>query len=95
MLITPKDPDVTFSDDPLRMLRAIRFATTLNFKLDNNIINSIKNQADRIKIISLERVTTEIIKILSSEKPSIGFYQLKETNLLKHILPEIDIQRFN
>ena len=70
VLITPKDPDVTFSDDPLRMLRAIRFATTLNFKLDNNIINSIKNQADRIKIISLERVTTEIIKILSSESYS-------------------------
>jgi len=91
LLITPKDPDVTFSDDPLRMLRAIRFATTLNFKLDNKIIDSIKEQSDRIKIVSSERVTTEIIKILSSEKPSIGFYQLKETDLLKHIFPEIDI----
>ncbi len=90
-LITPKNPDITFSDDPLRMLRAIRFATTLNFTLDKNIIESIKNQADRIEIVSSERVTTEIIKILSSEKPSIGFYQLKETNLLKYIFPEIDI----
>ena len=76
LLITPKNPDITFSDDPLRMLRAIRFATTLNFKLDRKIINSIKDQAERIKIISSERITTEIIKILSSEKPSVGFYQL-------------------
>jgi len=91
LLITPKNPDVTFSDDPLRMLRAIRFATTLDFKLDNRIIVSIKNQADRIKIVSLERVTVEIIKILSSGKPSIGFYQLKEAGLLKYILPEIDV----
>ena len=91
LLITPKNPDTTFSDDPLRMLRAIRFATTLNFKLDHTIINSIKNQADRIKIISSERVTAEIIKILSSKKPSIGLYKLKETNLLKYIFPEIDI----
>jgi len=91
LLITPKDPDTTFSDDPLRMLRAIRFATTLNFKLDDKITSSIKKQAERIKIISYERITTEIIKILSSEKPSIGFYKLKETNLLKYIFPEIDI----
>jgi len=91
ILITPKDPDTTFSDDPLRMLRAIRFATTLNFTIDNKIKESIKKQSDRIKIISYERITAEIIKILSSDKPSIGFYILKETNLLKYVFPELDI----
>jgi len=91
LLITPKDPDITFSDDPLRMLRAIRFATTLNFTLDKKIMKSIKTQAERIKIISSERITAEIIKILSSKKPSIGFYQFKKTDLLKYIFPEIDV----
>ena len=90
-LITPKDPDITFSDDPLRMLRAIRFSTVLNFTLDENIKKSIKSQAKRIKIISFERITAEIIKILSCEKPSKGFYLLKELELLKYIFPELDI----
>ena len=90
-LITPKDPDTTFSDDPLRMLRAIRFATTLKFNIDRLILESIKKQKDRITIVSSERITTEIIKILSSDKPSIGFYYLKDTGLLKFIFPELDI----
>ena len=91
ILITPKDPDTTFSDDPLRMLRAIRFSTTLNFKIDDKIKESIKQQSHRIKIISYERITAEIIKILSCDKPSIGFYLLKETNLLEYVFPELNI----
>ena len=91
ILKTPKDPDTTFSDDPLRMLRAIRFSTTLDFEIEKNIKISIAKQADRIKIISFERITAEIIKILSSKKPSKGFYLLKETGLLKYIFPELDI----
>ena len=91
ILITPKDPDTTFSDDPLRMLRAIRFATTLKFKIDDKALESIKKQSHRIKIISYERITAEIIKILSADKPSIGFYLLKETNLLEYVFPELNV----
>tara|TARA_Y100000996_G_C22527907_1_gene645226 strand:+ start:380 stop:1810 length:1431 start_codon:yes stop_codon:yes gene_type:complete len=91
ILITPKDPDITFSDDPLRMLRAIRFATTLKFKIDDKALESIKKQSHRIKIISYERITAEIIKILSADKPSIGFYLLKETNLLEYVFPELNV----
>ena len=91
ILITPKDPDTTFSDDPLRMLRAIRFSATLNFEIDHKIKESIKEQSHRIKIISYERITAEIIKILSCEKPSIGFYLLKETNLLEYVFPELNV----
>jgi len=91
VLITPKNPDTTFSDDPLRMLRAIRFSTTLNFKIDDTIKESIKQQSHRIKIISYERITAEIIKMLSCDKPSIGFYLLKETNLLEYVFPELNI----
>ena len=91
ILKTPKDPDITFSDDPLRMLRAIRFAAQLNFVIEKNIIKSIKNQIDRIKIVSAERITSELIKLLKTDKPSIGFYLLKETKLLGHVFPELDI----
>tara|TARA_X000001036_G_C20659068_1_gene798186 strand:- start:696 stop:2108 length:1413 start_codon:yes stop_codon:yes gene_type:complete len=88
---TPIDTDETLSEDPLRMLRAIRFAAQLNFKIDNDIIESIKKQHERLKIISWERITEEIIKSLKTDKPSIAFYLLKETNLLSYIFPEIDI----
>ena len=91
ILITPKDPDITFSDDPLRMLRAIRFSASLNFDIEENIKKSITKKAERIKIISSERITAEIVKILSCNKPSKGFYLLKETGLLKYIFPELDI----
>ena len=91
ILRTPKDPDTTFSDDPLRMLRAIRFSASLNFDIKANIKKSIANKAERIKIISSERITAEIVKILSCNKPSKGFYLLKETGLLKYIFPELDI----
>lgn len=90
ILRTPLDPYVTFSDDPLRMLRAARFASQLNFKIDKNCIDAIKQMAERIKIISQERITDEFLKILKSEKPSIGLMILFETGLLKFIFPELD-----
>ena len=90
-IITPINVDKTFSDDPLRMLRAIRFAAQLNFDIDKTLIKGIKKQKDRLKIISWERITEEIIKSLKTDKPSIAFYLFKETNLLSYIFPEIDI----
>jgi len=91
IIITPLDPDETFSDDPLRMLRALRFAAKLNFQIAPNIIDSIERMNERIKIISAERITDEIIKILKTDKPSIAFYLLKDTGLLKYIFPELDV----
>jgi poly(A) polymerase len=85
---TPLDPDITFSDDPLRMLRAIRFATQLQFKIEEKSFESILKNAERIKIISTERVVDELHKIVASPKPSIGFAILNKVDLLHHILPE-------
>ena len=89
LLKTPLDPDITFSDDPLRMLRGIRFATQLNFEIEAKSLQSIKKNAERIKIISGERIVDELNKILSTEKPSIGFLLLFKTGLLDIILPEL------
>jgi poly(A) polymerase len=86
---TVNDPIITFSDDPLRMLRAIRFATQLNFSIEDNTYSGIKENAGRIKIISQERITEEINKILMSPKPSIGFIYLLETGLLDIIFPQL------
>ena len=86
---TPLDPDITFSDDPLRMLRAIRFAAQLNFEIAPDALQSIRKNCDRIKIISGERITDELNKILSTKKPSNGFLLLHQTNLLHIILPEL------
>ncbi|TDE43928.1 HD domain-containing protein [Flavobacterium rhamnosiphilum] len=86
---TPLDPDITFSDDPLRMLRGIRFANQLGFEIEENSLNSIAKNADRIKIISGERIVDELNKILSTDKPSIGFLLLFKTGLLDIILPEL------
>ena len=91
LLITPLDPDSTFKDDPLRMLRAIRFSSQLNFNIAPNLIDSISRNKNRIEIISWERITNEIIKILKTKKPSHGFYLLRDTGLLNIILPEFSI----
>ena len=89
LIKTPLDPEVTFSDDPLRMIRAIRFASQLHFKIDQRSIQAIKDHAERIDIVSKERIVTELNKILESEKPSVGFKLLHDTNLLQRILPEL------
>lgn len=86
---TPLDPDITFSDDPLRMLRAIRFATQLQFRIEDQSFKSIEKNAKRITIISTERIVDELHKILASPKPSIGFSILNKVNLLPLILPEL------
>jgi poly(A) polymerase len=85
---TPLDPDITFSDDPLRMMRAIRFATQLDFTILPETFASIKKNAERIKIISQERVTDELNKIILATKPSTGFILLEEAGLLEIIFPE-------
>lgn len=86
---TPLNPDITYSDDPLRMMRAIRFATQLNFNIEKESLDAISRNSDRIKIITNERIVVELNKILESEKPSIGFLLLEKTGVLKYILPEL------
>ena len=87
---TPLNPEITFSDDPLRMMRAIRFASQLNFKIEEKTFEAIKKTKERIKIVSQERIVDELNKILLSKKPSIGFKLLDRTELLEIIFPEID-----
>jgi len=86
---TPLNPDVTYSDDPLRMMRAIRFATQLQFKIEASSLEAILSNKDRIKIITKERIVTELNKILESKQPSIGFKLLEKTGLLGYMLPEL------
>ena len=86
---TPLNPDITYSDDPLRMLRAIRFATQLNFEIEEKSLKAITKNKERLKIISNERISEELNKILASKKPSIGFKLLHQTELLHYILPEL------
>lgn len=86
---TPLDPDITFSDDPLRMLRAIRFASQLGFKIVDETLDSIRRNRERIKIITKERINDELSKIMRSPKPSLGFRLLDETGLLELIFPAL------
>jgi poly(A) polymerase len=86
---TPLEPGKTFSDDPLRMMRAIRFASQLNFEIEPATLSSISKNKHRIKIVSKERITTELNKIILSHKPSVGFKLLFDTGLLKIIFPEM------
>ncbi len=86
---TPLEPTVTFSDDPLRMMRAVRFATQLNFKIEDNTFAALKSEANRLKIISQERITDELQKVIATPKPSIGFKILFDTKLLHEFFPEM------
>ncbi|WP_316745877.1 CCA tRNA nucleotidyltransferase [Pedobacter gandavensis] len=89
LIRTPLDPELTFSDDPLRMMRAIRFATQLEFSIDESAINAIKTQKERISIVSKERITDELNKIILSKTPSIGFKYLFDTGLLHLVFPQM------
>ena len=86
---TPLNPDITYSDDPLRMMRAIRFATQLNFEIEEHSLKAIAKNAPRLAIITKERIIVELNKIIDAKKPSIGFLLLEKTNLLEMILPEL------
>lgn len=89
LIRTPLDPDITFSDDPLRMMRAIRFATQLGFTIYDETFDAIARNASRIEIISRERIADELMKIMASPVPSIGWYLLDNCGLLPYILPEL------
>jgi putative nucleotidyltransferase with HDIG domain len=89
ILRTPLDPTVTFSDDPLRMLRAIRFAAQLDFTIESKTLEAIELNAQRIEIISKERITEELHKVLATPQPSKGFHLLEKTGLLDYFLPEL------
>ena len=89
IIATPLEPDVTFSDDPLRMMRCVRFATQLNFQIEEDTYVALERMADRIRIVSGERIKDELNKIILSPHPSIGFEYLQCTGLLQLILPEL------
>lgn len=89
ILRTPLDPDITFSDDPLRMMRGIRFATELRFKIQPESLKAIKRNSARLAIVSKERIATEFNRILAAPKPSIGLSLLFDTDLLEYFLPEL------
>lgn len=89
VLRTPLDPDITFFDDPLRMMRAARFASQLNFSIDKTVLQSIEKNSKRLKIVSAERIKEELFKMLSTEKPSVGLWIMYGTKLLDQFLPEI------
>lgn len=93
LIRTPLDPDITFSDDPLRMMRAIRFATQLDFTIVEETFRAISRNAQRIKIISRERVMDELMKIMRSPRPSIGWELLLKSGLLRFIFPELQAMR--
>ena len=86
---TPLDPDITFSDDPLRMMRCVRFATQLGFYIEDETFAALERNAERIKIVSFERITDELNKIIMSPVPSKGFVDLQRSGLLAYILPEL------
>ncbi len=89
IIATPLDPEITFSDDPLRMMRCIRFATQLNFEIEEETFEALSRMADRIKIVSGERIEVELNKIMMAPHPSIGFEYLQRSGLLQIILPEL------
>lgn len=93
ILRTPLEPVQTYSDDPLRMMRAVRFAATLNFKIEKSSLEAIKTESQRLKIVSMERIMVEFNKIMMSAKPSLGLRILEETSLLPLIIPQLTALR--
>ena len=91
ILKTPLDPDTTFSDDPLRMMRAAYFASKLSLSIEKNCLESIKDNSERINIVSQERITNELFKILGTKKPSIGLDILQQSGLMTFVFPEISV----
>ena len=91
IIATPLEPDITFSDDPLRMMRCVRFATQLNFQIEEATYVALERMADRIRIVSGERIKDELNKIIMAPHPSIGFDYLQRTGLLQLILPELGV----
>lgn len=89
IIATPLDPEVTFSDDPLRMMRCIRFATQLNFQIEEDTFDALQRMAERIQIVSGERIEVELNKIMMASHPSLGFEYLQRSGLLQIILPEL------
>lgn len=89
ILRTPLDPDITYSDDPLRMMRAVRFATQLGFTIEKNSLDAIQKNAERLRIVSMERISGELNKIMMCSKPSVGFELLFQTSLLHQFFPEV------
>ncbi len=89
IVATPLDPEVTFSDDPLRMMRCVRFATQLNFQIEDETFRALENMVDRIKIVSGERIAVELNKIMMAPHPSVGFEYLQRCGLLQRLLPEV------
>lgn len=89
LLKTPLDPDITFSDDPLRMMRGVRFATELNFRIEDKALKAMKRNCERLSIVSMERISVEFNRIMSASKPSIGLRLLFGTGLLEQFLPEL------
>lgn len=89
ILRTPLEPAQTYSDDPLRMMRAVRFASTLHFTIEEKSLHAIQQEAERIKIVSMERIMVEFNKIMLSEKPSVGLKLMEQTGLLKLVIPEL------
>ncbi len=90
IIITPRDPEITISDDPLRILRGVRFCAELNFEINNSLLNAMKKNCDRIKIISKERIVDEINKILMTDKPSKGFKLLDKIGLIQILIPSLN-----
>ncbi|MCD8394025.1 MAG: CCA tRNA nucleotidyltransferase [Bacteroidales bacterium] len=93
ILRTPLDPDITFSDDPLRMMRAVRFATQLQFEIHPDTFAALGRNAERLKIISRERIADELMKIMASPRPSIGWRLLSQSGLLPYVLPQLEAMK--
>ncbi|HCA78710.1 MAG TPA: tRNA nucleotidyltransferase, partial [Bacteroidetes bacterium] len=89
ILRTPLNPEATFDDDPLRIMRAFRFACQLEFTIESSVLEAAKKMAPRLKIVSQERITDEFIKTLSSRRPSLGLRLMDETGVLKVVFPEL------